>query len=155
MITSKYNYSLVEAKNHLCFAAVFETILEHHLSKRFEQYEIANYFGIHYPADFTPSKLIQNYSITANENDIGMIVSNESINEFFEKNKIPLDVKFSSIHSFVDWEFDDFIVKNLLEGNHLVCGFSYSTLFKESEQNKSVGHVAIITEFFSKKMNHI
>ena len=134
------NYNLCISKNFLCVPSVLQTILLYH-NISFNENEIKNYFTINIPENYENLKGIE----TNNPDDYGIKLLNSTLNDFFKYFNFPLHEEYMSIFVYEDWSFNDAIEDLLNTNNHIVCGFSYGSLYNEPN-NISIGHVSIITK---------
>ena len=138
----------IVAKNYLCFMALLEMIVSTtnpyiHLT----QNDFAELFGITVPIGTqTP---IKNVQYSSNIEEYGTNICVEEINNFFQKNMIPLQLSFISSCYFDEMTFADTIRKN--RGAYIVFAFSYGLLYNDS-QNNDVGH-AVLLENIDAKMD--
>ncbi len=143
LIKSYYNYSVIQAKPYLCVAASLEMILKASLGSCMNQESIANYFGLCIPYDkaefFTDLK---NITYSDEPSNWGITVKKNGLNGFFQNFSIPLKEIYIPISTLNDFSFEKEIERNLIERNHIICGYNYSSLYKN---NENVGHVSIIT----------
>lgn len=147
-IKAKYSYEIVIAEPFMCVPACLEIILNIY-GFNLNQNEIAEYFGIHVPQDYEGK--ISNIIKTDEENKWGIVFRENSLNDFFKDKALPLNERFVPINTLADWEFEEVVQKNLIEGNHLICGFSYEKLYK-GFNNDNIGHVSIIESINSENI---
>lgn len=138
----RHLYNMTKAEDYFCIPSVIQAILRYY-KYEISQIDIAKFFNFYMPNNDNFNDF--NITITKNKNDFGIKLTNTSINDFFKKNNFPLNEKYHSIDHFEDWEFNDFIDENLTYNYHIVCGYSYGTLFNE-QRNIEIGHVSIITK---------
>lgn len=139
-VQTAHHYDLIVANEYLCVAACLEMILKAE-SIIMPQSEIGEYFGINVSSDY--SGPIRNVKYTDDLNRLGIVLKEESINEFFSQFQIPLKEDYVSIKTLQDWMFEDLLAEKLALGSHVVCGFSYGTLYKD-EAKKRIGHVGLV-----------
>ena len=101
---------------------------------------IAESFGVNIPVDYQIS--IRNVHYTTDANKWGIILMNDTLTNWFERNSIDLVEDFLSIFKIAEFEFLDIINRLLIEPCHLICGFDYGYLY--NKQNKKIGHVSLI-----------
>ncbi len=130
----------IVAKNYLCFMALLEMIVSTtnpytHLT----QNDFAELFGITVPVGTqTP---IKNVQYSSNIEECGTNICVEEINNFFQKNMIPLQLSFISSCYFDEMTFADTINKK--STTPIVLAFCYGLLYNEPENN-DVGHVVLL-----------
>lgn len=122
---------IVVAKKEYCIPAVLEMVLNIYDIKSLNQDDIASQFTI-------------NSSQNTPEEEWGIVLDNNSINNFFERNDIPLVENFISINQIYDeYDFVDRVKKELLN-SVIICGYNYSYLYGNKDRNFS--HVSIILD---------
>lgn len=131
----------IVAKNYLCFMALLEMIVsETSPYAHFTQTDFAELFGITIPTgEYIP---IKNVQYSNNIEECGTSICVKEINDFFQKNMIPLQLSYISSCYFDEITFDDIIVKKS-RSSHIVFTFCYGLLYNEP-QNSDVGHAALL-----------
>lgn len=125
-----YTYPLIKGADLYCVPTCLEIILQS--------------MGYNIPID----QISKWFDIVTAENaksdiDIGIHLVESSFNRIFEHYHIPLKEKYIFINTIEEDFFVDFIHKELLNGSHILCGYSYGSLFDESEL-MNLGHFSII-----------
>lgn len=127
----KYVDSIVIAKPDWCVPATLEMVLNHYGIAGYTQASIAQQLNIIPATDEVPSI------------HWGTQISNNTLNDFFTNNGINLQERFLSIHLYMDEDFLADEIKSLLsKGVSIICGYNYTWLFGNREDN--YGHVSII-----------
>jgi hypothetical protein len=146
-----HKYKLITANEFLCIPACIEMILRSH-SINFMQNEIAEYFGVNVSLDYTGP--INNIMRTTDLNILGLVLNNDSINNFFANFNLPFKEEYVSIKKLQDWMFEDLLSEKIALGNHLICGFSYGGLYNDKSKFE-IGHVSIIEAIENEKITII
>lgn len=140
MIKSPFDYKLVIAKPFQCIPACLEMIVQT-MNIEINQSQIAEYFGLMVDENYHGS--IANVKYTSDSNQLGIILQNDSVNKFFRDFMLPFKEEYLPIEKLSDWELMDTIMKELLLGSNLMCGYSYGILNIQEELDE-IGHVSII-----------
>jgi hypothetical protein len=114
-------------------------LLYYHIA--FNEKEIVDYFTLYIPENYKNIKGIK----TNNPDDYGIKLTNTTLNDFFKHFNFPLHEKYLSIFTYDDWSFNFDLERLLNTNNHIICGFSYGSLYNEPD-NIAVGHVSLITK---------
>lgn len=126
-----------------CLAACIEYVVYHKSNISISQSTISEYFGISLPFESFNKVSIINKRITEDPNLWGISINSNDLNNFFIKNHIPLEVKYSSSLLFEDWSFEDHIKSFLLKGELLICTIDFNYLFDRSNP-ESFGHAIVL-----------
>lgn len=127
----QYTNDIIVARPNYCVPAVLEMVLNHHNISSFSQNDIAQQLNI-VPADDSVDPELW-----------GAHISDDTLNNFFAQNGIPLRERYISIHNFMDEYFmGEKIATLLVNGASIICGYNYTWLFGKKEDR--FGHVSII-----------
>ena len=133
----KYLEQIVVSKPNWCVPAVIEMVLKHHGIDTFSQQDIAKQFNIVPATDEVEHK------------KWGAQIKENTLNDFFSANLIPLHEEFIPIGHFMDDYFMVEKIQELLENDvSVVCGYNYTWLY--GNQEDTFQHVSIIIEVLSK-----
>lgn len=131
----------IVAKDYLCFMALLEMLISDTNSyTHFTQTDLAELFGITVPIGEYIS--IKNVRYTNNIEECGTSVCVKEINDFFEKNMIPLQLSYISSCYFDETSFSNLLVEKS-RSSYVVFAFCYGILTNEP-QNRNIGHVALL-----------
>lgn len=131
----------IVAQDYLCFMALLEMIIsETNPCTHFTQTDFAEQFGITVPIGKRTT--IKNVKYSNNVEEYGTSIFVEEINNFLQKNKIPLQLSYISTCYFDEITFSDIIVEKS-RNSYIVFAFCYGLLYNEP-QNDTVGHVALL-----------
>ena len=136
------------ARNHFCVPAILCTIL------RDEGYDIsqeiiAEILGITVPID--AMQIVSDmYNINYSDNDIewGVKLEHNSINNLFSKLDVKLHETFIPINTISEDRFIDVLAFHFFSGEHIICGFNYSSLYSLPPAN--YGHVSLVCDIEEK-----
>lgn len=129
----RYLERLVISEPNWCVPAVLEMVLKHHGIDTFSQQDIAKQLSIVPATDEVEHK------------KWGAQIKENTLNDFFEVNMIPLHEKYIPIGYFIDDYFMIEKIQELLENNtSIICGYNYTWLYGNRED--TFQHVSIITE---------
>lgn len=132
----KYLEQIVVSKPNWCVPAALEMVLRHHGIYTFSQQDIANQFNI-VPA-----------TNEVEHRKWGVQIKDNTLNDFFKANTIPLHEEFIPIGHFMDdYLMVDKIQELLKNDVSIICGYNYTWLFGNRED--TFQHVSIITEVLS------
>ncbi len=132
----KYLEQVVTAEPNWCVPAVLEMILKHHGIFTFSQLDIAGQLNILPATD------------EVEHSKWGAQIRENTLNDFFEANVIPLHERFIPISHLLDDYLMIEKIKELLDDNvSIVCGYNYTFLY--GNQEDTFQHVSIITEVLS------
>lgn len=85
----KVKYKLTIAEQYLCVPACLSMIVKAKCKEEYSQYEIADYFGVNIPNDEHIAN-VRNVFYTNDTNNIGVVIKDNEVNEFFNAFSIPL-----------------------------------------------------------------
>lgn len=125
-------YPLIKGSNYYCVPTCLRMVMAS-MNFFFSEIEIMNYFHLHTADD------------TDNEKLFGICVKNGDLDYLFSRIDVPLTEEFIPISHIIDFQFTDVIHQLLIEGKHIICGYSYGLLYKKPEL-KEIGHVSIIID---------
>lgn len=132
----KYVEQIVVSNPNWCVPAVMEMVLKHHGIGTLTQQDIANQLSIIPATDDVEHKMW------------GTQIKENTLNDFFNANMIPLHEEFIPISHMGDEYFMAEKIRELLENNvSIVCGYNYTWLY--GNQEDTFQHVSIITEVLS------
>ena len=132
----KYLEQIVVSKPNWCVPAVLEMVLMHYGIDTFSQQDIAKQFNIVPATD------------EVEHNKWGAQIKDNTLNDFFKTNKIPLHEEFIPITHFMDDYFMVEKIQELLDNDvTVVCGYNYTSLYGNRED--TFQHVSIIIEVLS------
>lgn len=127
----KYLEQLVVSEPNWCVPATLEMVLKHHGIDTFSQHEIAKQLDIVSASDEVEHKRW------------GAQIKENTLNDFFVANMIPLHEEFIPIWHFMDDYFMAEKIQELLKSNiSIVCGYNYTWLYGNKED--TFQHVSII-----------
>lgn len=132
-------YEVIESKPYCCVTAVLETILLRH-GYRFDQVDIANYFGLTVPVNDVDA-MSGTFTKLDASNDvrlIGIHLGKDGFNSFFAENGISLKETFISASMLSELNMES-VLDAIPEESDVIFFFDYGTLYGE-ERNKGVGH---------------
>ena len=133
----KYLEQIIISEPNWCVPAVLEMVLRHYGINTLSQQDIAEQLEIVPATDKIEHK------------KWGTQIKENTVNEFFEANKIPLHESFIPIGHFMDDYFMIDKIQGLLEKDiTVVCGYNYTWLY--GNQEDSFQHVSIITEILER-----
>lgn len=122
------------AKRNYCVPAVLQMVLEHYGIRGFTQDLIAKQLIIIPDNDDTDHV------------NWGAQITNNTLNDFFEHNRISLREHYIHISHFMDEYFFEEEILNLLQkGVSIICGFNYTWLYSNKED--TYRHVSIIVDY--------
>lgn len=133
----------VTAENYLCFLALLEMIIDDYISSKITQQDLAEKFGIIVPQNHKIA--IKNKEFSAEENDYGVKISEEKLQDFFDKNGIGLKVKYIDGTRISELDLDARLAKYLRENKYVILAYSYGVLYNKCDHD-SLGHVALLEE---------
>lgn len=137
MSKTRYSYELIVAKPYLCFPAVLEMIISQHSQTVAPQDKLVESFKVVTPTNYEGRAV--------DEFRLGVNFTIKELNSAFERFDVPLTASFTPIVELNDYDLDKLVRKALLNGNHVIVGYSYDALFN-CGVNEEIGHVSIITE---------
>ena len=133
----------IVAENYLCLFALVEMILKDIGKSDFDQYELAEYFGITVPLDYVSDR-INHVVHSCVEREWGTNISEKQLNEFFDINNIPLKAKFLTANPYN--AYDE--VESVSEKQYIIYLYSYGSLNHEPV-NYDVGHASLLIGFLN------
>lgn len=125
-----YEYPVIQEKNYYCVPSCLKMVLSS--------------MGFHYSIE----ELASNFTIvtvdeTTIDSELGIHIKNGDLNRLFNKINVPLWEEYIPINQISEFVFSDLIHNLLLQKAHIVCGYSYGLLFRDSSL-LDIGHVSII-----------
>ena len=131
----------VIAENYLCFLSLLEMIIEDATSLKMTQQDLAEEFGITVPHGYKTE--FNNIKFSSVENDYGVQISEEKLQEFFDEKGIELRIKYIDGTRINELDLDVRFAKYLKEKKYVILAYSYGVLYNKSNHN-SLGHVALL-----------
>lgn len=131
----------VVAKKYLCFLTLLEMILDDSVNLKMTQQDIAEEFGITVPLGYKID--VSNIQFSSVENDFGIEVSEERLQNFFDKKGIELKVKYIDGVCLNDIDLDIRMKRYLEEQKYVILAFSYGMLYNNC-MHDALGHVALL-----------
>ena len=129
----KYVEQIVVAEPNWCVPAALEMVLKHHGINSLTQWEIAGCL------DIVPA------SDKVEHNKWGAKIKQNTLNDLFVRNAIPLREKYISISQFMDEFFmSQKLAELLLRNVSIICGYNYTSLFGCRED--FFQHVSIVVD---------
>lgn len=128
----------VVGENFLCFFALMEIILNDIGISIYNQYDLANYFGVVLPVDYK-IKGVENVSYSTSEKEYGFHGRLQDINVFLEKHDIPLTASYLAANPFDEYPGLMYIPQK----RYAIFLYSYGSLYKEAS-NDNVGHASLL-----------
>lgn len=135
----------VVAENYLCLYALLEMVLRDVGNNEFNQYSLADYFGITVPMDFSSDK-ITNIKHSTEEREWGASLNIQNVNQFFNMNKISLKAKYLTANPFNEYEE----AETMSDGKYIIYLYSYGHLNHEPV-NYDVGHASLLMNYGSNR----
>ena len=132
----------VKGENYLCFYALMEMILRNAGYNDWNQYNLANQFGVVLPSGYEIEG-IYNTSVGDSERLYGAHINCNDINKFFVDNKIHMNVSYVLANPYGEYSCE----KKTSLDEYYIYTFSYGTLYKQPEYNK-VGHAALVLKIY-------
>ena len=123
------------AENYLCFYALMEMILNDIGFTAYDQYKLANIFGVVVPLDYK-IKAVTNITESQNEAEFGAHIDIDSIKGFFLDNNIPLNISFVPSNPYGEYPDN--------RGGYLIYALSYGSLYRCPEKIR-IGHAVLKT----------
>lgn len=145
-------YDVVMSAPYCCVAASLESILKRHGINNISQYDIANEFGIvalGSERDELPPELT-NVTYTDDVRQVGMHLTNDSLNNFFVKHKLPFQETYIGWKSISELNIES-MLQAVSEDYDVIFFFDFGDLFCE-DKNRGVGHSSV---FISIDENYI
>jgi len=136
------NYTNTLARSNFCAPAVLCTILNYE-GYKVTQETIAEMFGLTVPLNTAEVfKDIQNVNFSNEDINWGVKIEKNSINDLFFKLDAKLHETFIPINTVTGENLSDVVSLHLFAGEHIVCGFNYSSLYSLAPANYR--HASII-----------
>lgn len=131
----------VVAENYLCFLSLLEMIIEDATSLKMTQQDLAEEFGITVPHGYKTH--FNNIKFSSVENDFGVQISEEKLQDFFDEKGIGLKIKYIDGTRINELDLDVRFAKYLKEKKYVILAYSYGVLYNKSN-HYSLGHVALL-----------
>ena len=131
----------VIAENYLCFLALLEMIIEDATNLKITQQELVEEFGIIVPNGYKVN--YNNIKFSTIENDYGVKISKEKLQEFFDIKGIGLRVSYIDGACINELDLDVRLARYLKEKKYVILAYSYGVLYNKSKHNR-LGHVALL-----------
>ena len=125
-----YEYPIISGENYLCVPTNIKMILSS-IGQNYNIDDIVSKFTIKTPFD------------TSTDCDLGVHIKKDDLNVLFTEMKVPLYEEYIPINKIYEPEFTDVLHDLLIQGAHVLCGYSYGELFGEAAL-LDVGHMSII-----------
>lgn len=136
-------YKVVISAQYCCVAATLESIFRRHGIDNISQYDIANEIGIvalNSDRERLPQELT-NVTYTNDVKQVGMHLTNNSLNEFFVKHNLPLQETYIGWRSISEINIDS-MLQAVSEDYDVIFYFDFGDLYNE-ERNRGVGHSSV------------
>ncbi len=133
----------VLGENYLCFYSLLEIVLDDIGYYNWDQYSLANIFGVVLPNDYIISG-VDNVNISDDERMYGAHINYIEINKFFEENKIPLKVSYILSNPYGEYDID----KEYLDEKYCIYTYSYGSLYNE-EDKRQIGHASLFLNYIN------
>lgn len=130
----------VVGEDYLCMYAVIEIILKDIGINKYDQYKLANYFGVTLPENYN-IKGVENIKIGKSSLEFGSHINNKQLNRFFDEENISLTSNYLSSNPYGEYPNATYIKKQ----RYIIFQYSYGSLYNES-QNYSVGHSSLLID---------
>jgi hypothetical protein len=146
----KFLKTAIESENFLCLPSVLEIILFENNIDHINRYDIANYFGVVVPYNYgkLPAQVF-NIVYSNDENKLGILIRNNSINDFFCHFELPFVETYYPINLIAEYDFCEFVNRLLQKQNYVVCGVPSDYL--ESKSKSKIGHLLLIYDTYIKQ----
>lgn len=131
----------VIAENYLCFLSLLEMIIEDATGLKITQQDLAEEFGIIVPHGYNIG--INNIKFSSVENDYGVKISEEKLQEFFDEKEIGLRIKYLDGTRINELDLDVRFARYLKEKKYVILAYSYGILYNKFNHD-SLGHVALL-----------
>ena len=142
------NYHPFYQLPYCCVPAILQWILHRHNLDIFDQETIGGELGLRLPLKGKDFFINPNIKYLSQEPKTGYGTQIEkkrySINNFFNKYKIPLRISEMSIMKN-ESELREFLISHLIKHDDIIIRYN-NKVFKDADQ-KSYGHFSVITEF--------
>lgn len=130
-------------ENYLCFYSLMEMILDDLGYVEWNQFSLANQFGVVLPNNYVISG-VKNVKISNDERMYGAHIDCRKINEFMETFKIPLKVSYIPSNPYGEYEID----KQYLTDNYCIYTYSYGSLYGKNDKWQ-VGHASLFLKYIN------
>lgn len=130
----------VIAENYLCFLSLLEMIIEDATGLKITQQDLAEEFGLIVPHGYNIG--INNIKSSSVENDYGVKIFEEKLQEFFDEKGIGLRIKYLDGTRINELDLDVKFTRYLKEKN-VILAYSYGVLYNKFNHD-SLGHVALL-----------
>lgn len=128
----------VVGEDYLCLFAILEIVLKDIGIYNYDQYELANYFGVTLPSNYY-IKGVTNITIGKEMSEYGAHINQIDMCSFFMKKGIPLNTEYIHANPFGEYENAKYIEKK----KYVIYQYSYGSLYHEPK-NDSVGHASLL-----------
>lgn len=128
-------------ENYLCFYALMEIILDDMGYCKWNQYSLANIFGVVLPNGYSING-VENVEVSNDEKMYGAHVDCNSINRFLKKNNIPLQVSYIPSNQYGKYN----ISEEYLKDKYCIYAYSYGSLYNECDKLQ-VGHASLFLRY--------
>lgn len=130
------------ADNYLCFLALLEMILR---AKGIiiSQYDLAEKYGVTVPIGYVTN--IKNVKYSAVQDDLGVIITPKSLQQFLNDLNCDMEVSFLSALHTNEFELGSILRLHLAKGKFVIFAFSYGVLYS-NESYYDLGHVSLLHE---------
>ena len=130
----------VVGEDYLCMYAIIDIILKDIGIKIYDQYKLANYFGVTLPENYN-IKSVENIKIGESSFEYGSHIDSKQLNKFFDEENIPLTSNYLLSNPFGEYPNATYIKKQ----RYIIFQYSYGSLYKDS-QNYFVGHCSLLVD---------
>lgn len=131
----------VYGENYLCFYALLEMILADIGYRNWDQYSLANTFGVVLPGNYSING-VENVETSSDERMYGAHVDCKLINRFMEESRIPLKVSYIPSNPYGEYN----ISKSYLKDKYCIYTYSYGSLHNASDKLQ-VGHASLFLRY--------
>lgn len=131
----------VIAENYLCLLSLLEMIIEDATGLKITQRDLAEEFGITVPQDYKTE--LRNIKFSSVENDYGVEISEDKLQEFLDKKGIGLKARFIDGICINELDFDERLARYLEEKKYVILAYSYGELYNKCN-HAILGHVALL-----------
>lgn len=131
----------VIAENYLCFLALLEMIIGDATLSNVTQQEIAEELGVVVPYGYETD--IKNKKYSNIENDYGVNVSEEAVQNLFVKMKLNLSIKYIDGVRLNEIDLDCKLTRYIKERKYIIFAFSYGALYDKKE-HINLGHTVLL-----------
>ena len=136
-IFMKYVYG----ENYLCFYALLEMILADIGYRNWDQYSLANTFGVVLPGNYSING-VENVETSSDERMYGAHVDCKLINRFMEESRIPLKVSYIPSNPYGEYN----ISKSYLKDKYCIYTYLYGFCHNASDKLQ-VGHASLFLRY--------